>query len=380
MDRSTATDVVAVPIPHPKDKMKAFLLLGSVLLFATACSASSADDESTDDGESALTTPQGKPMAIPTTIKASRLGSAGTVRYGQPLTKVVRPSGWGVDVTTLTLRGTPGDEVEIAVSGRTTTADPAVVVLGSADPIAIQKCETTSSAYLKSYCYGGLERPVVDSNDDADATTKNAKLRTKLVTDTLTIGVLGVSVFDITATSIASALDPSACVRSSAKPTRASHGSFDRVTLTRDCRIGKCDPWRELGRESRNGNDISVGYSGGSDVVTLTDNDGPYATFGGGWAGGIRTTEDCKATTYCSLSAGTVSCGDWERAIVSRRGATAIDSDTCTSQLSGAFDTTTPRFSGVLGDHCVSLHGPVRTTYGAAGSRTETQTFIVKSW
>ncbi|MFO0669075.1 MAG: hypothetical protein U0235_05505 [Polyangiaceae bacterium] len=362
--------------------MKAFLLLGSALLFATACSASGADDDSTDDGESALTAPVGAPVVIPAAIKANRLGSAGTIRYGQPLVKVVRPSGWPIDVTTLTLRGTPGDEVEIAVNGRTSAANPAVVVLGAADPNEVKKCESTSSAYLKGYCYAGLTRPVLDSNDDADATTKNAKLRTKLVTDSLTIGVLGVSVFDISATSIASGLDPLACVKSGATPTRGTFGEFDRVTLTRDCRGATCAAWRELGRESRPGNELSVGYRAGGVTVAvgLTDNDGPYATFGGGWAGGVRTTEDCTATTSCSLAGGNVTCDDWQRAVIVRRGATAIDSDTCSSQLSGAFDATTPRFTGVLGDRCISLHGPVRTSYGAGGARTETQTFIVKSW
>lgn len=357
------------------------LSLFATSLLLAACSADANRDDAATDDEGALTAPSSAPRVIPTSIKTSHIGSAGTIRYGEPLTKVLRPSGWGIDVTTLTLRGTPGDVVDIAINGRSSLADPALVVLGPADPVEVSKCATSSSPYLQKWCYDALVRPVVASNEDADATTKNARLRVTLDSDTLTIGVLGVSVFDASVVSVSSGLKPEACVKSTAAPAPASHGSFDRVTLTRECKYPSCGPWRELGRESRNGNDLAVvNAAGGSTSLWLTDDDGPYATFGGGWAGGVRTTRDCTAVTRCWIAAGTVTCEDWQRALVSRRGATAIDSDTCTSQLSGSFDPTTPRFSGVIGEGCVSLGGPVRTTYGAGGVRTETKTFIVKNW
>ena len=354
------------------------LSLPLVIALVGACASPPASSGDGDESEGALVTNPASPVTIPTSCRSAQLGSAGTLRYNQQQTKVYRPIQYGVSVTTLTLSATLGDEVDIVVSGRGPTANPAVVVLGSVDPVELAKCREVSHDVLRKHCYERLTRPVVASNDDADATTKDARLRHKLTDSTLTIGVLGVSVFDVVVRSVASALDTTSCVANAGAPLRGDHGSFDRVTLERDCKGTQCSPWRELGRESRNGNKLVVGYAPGSstEALLLVDNDGPFGTF---HQGGLRVTEDCTATTVCSLSQGRVRCDDWLRATVVRRGATAIDSDQCDSQLTGAFDKTTPRFSGVLGARCASLTGGIRTTT-VPGGRTETQTVIVKAW
>lgn len=349
-----------------------FFFLAGFLSLA-ACATEADDGDPQVGAEEELTA---APAVIPASYQASKLGYVGSLRYNTPSLAVRRPSLF--KVPTFELEGTIGDEVEIRVTGRVAGENPALVVLGPLDPAAYSRCATWSAA-TQRWCLEGVPSPVVASNDDADATTKNPKLRMKLTSPRLRIGVVGASVFDVVVDSVASALDPDACKKTSAAATPGDKGSFSRVRLTRDCKdyAGRdCGPWREVSRAQGRHSAYVPAPAGTARKVVLQDDGGSYTWIRCTYHDcSTRVTEDCLARTDCSVSpTGDVTCAPWQEASVTLNRRTALDADTCNAIERPV------RYSGVLGDKCLSLSTGLERVRTASGGYTESQTVIVTSW
>lgn len=343
--------------------------VGGILL-ATACAVSPDDTDTEASAEEALT-------VIPASYPASKLAFVRQLRINRPEVAVRRPSLFTVPV--FELEGTVGDEIEVRVTAKVAGENPALVVLGPPDPTALAACARWSAPSQPS-CMRTVASPVLASNDDADATTKNPKLRVKLTSPRLRVGVVGASLFDLVVDSVASGIDPGACRRSATSSSAGDEGSVTRVRLTRECKdyaSRDCSPWRELARlDGRHAVDVGTPAGSTTRRMNLVDDGGYYTWIKCTYHDcSTRVSEPCLARTPCTVSReGDVTCDAWHEASVTLNRRTALDADTC-NELERPV-----RFSGVLGERCLSLSSGLERTRTPTGGWVESQTVIVTSW